>query len=149
MIDPSVLGNYSLFDGLEEEQIQSILPLMEQEDYIAGTDIIVEGTHVGKIRFILEGRAAVVKNGIILMELDEGSVFGEMEVVDIQPAEATVKALATTRVMTLSIDALGEIYEKDLKTYSFILMNLARDISRRLRRMDVWASKESPPMEWN
>jgi len=149
MIDPSVLGHYSLFDGLEEDQIQSLLPLMEQEDYVAGTDIIVEGTHVGKIRFILEGRVAVVKNGIILLELDEGSVFGEMEVVDIQPAEATVKALATTKVMTLSIDSLGEIYEKDLKTYSFILMNLARDISRRLRRMDLLASKESPPMEWN
>jgi CRP-like cAMP-binding protein len=149
MVDPTVLGNYSLFDGLEEDQIQSILPLMEQEDYVAGTDIIVEGTHVGKIRFILEGRVAVMKNGIVLLELDEGSVFGEMEVVDIQPAEATVKALATTKVMTLSIDALGEIYEKDLKTYSFILMNLARDISRRLRRMDVLAVKESPHMEWN
>jgi CRP-like cAMP-binding protein len=149
MIDSSVLGNYSLFDGLEEDQIQSILPLMEQEDYVAGTDIIVEGTHVGKIRFILEGRVAVVKNGVILMELDEGAVFGEMEVVDIMPAEATVKALAKTSVMTLSIDALGEIYETDLKTYAFILMNLARDISRRLRRMDLLASKESPHMEWN
>jgi CRP-like cAMP-binding protein len=149
MIDSSVLGNYSLFDGLENDQIESILPLMEHEVFGAGTDIIVEGTHVGKIRFILEGKAAVVKNGIILMELDEGAVFGEMEVVDIKPAEATVKALATTRVMTLSIDALGEIYETDLKTYSFILMNLARDISRRLRRMDLLASKESPPMEWN
>jgi len=149
MIDPSVLGNYSLFDGLEEDQIQSILPLMEQEDYIAGTDIIVEGTHVGKIRFILEGRVAVMKNGIILLELEEGTVFGEMEVVDVQPAEATVKALATTKVMTLSIDALGDIYETDLKTYSFILMNLARDISRRLRRMDLLASKESPHMDWN
>jgi CRP-like cAMP-binding protein len=149
MIDSSVLGNYSLFDGLEKEQIESILPLMEQEVFEAGTDIIVEGTHVGKIRFILEGRAAVVKNGFILMELDEGTFFGEMEVVDIQPAEASVKALATTSVMTLSIDALGEIYETDLNTYSFILMNLARDISRRLRRMDLLASKESPPMEWN
>jgi len=149
MIDPSVIGNYSLFDGLEEDQIKNILPLMEQEVYVAGTDIIVEGTHVGKIRFILEGRVAVVKNGIILMELDEGAVFGEMEVVDIQPAEATVKALATTTVMTLSIDALGEVYESDLKTYSFIIMNLARDISRRLRRMDLLASKESPPMDWN
>jgi CRP-like cAMP-binding protein len=149
MIDTSVLGKYSLFDGLEEDQIQSIVPLIEQENYVAGTDIIVEGTHVGKIRFILDGRVAVVKNGVILMELDEGSVFGEMEVVDVQPAEATVKALATTRVMTISIDALGDIYEKDLKTYSFILMNLARDISRRLRRMDLLASKESPPMEWN
>jgi CRP-like cAMP-binding protein len=149
MVDPSVLGNYSLFDGLEGDQIQNILPLMEHEVYEAGTDIIVEGTHVGKIRFILEGRVAVVKNGVVLMELEEGAVFGEMEVVDIQPAEATVKALASTRVMTLSIDALGEIYDTDLKTYSFILMNLARDISRRLRRMDLLASKESPPMEWN
>jgi len=149
MVDPSVLSNYSLFDGLEKDEIESILPLMEHEVYETGTDIIVEGTHVGKIRFILEGKVAVVKNGFILMELDEGAVFGEMEVVDIQPAEASVKALVPTSVMTLSIDALGEIYETDLKTYSFILMNLARDISRKLRRMDLLAAKESPHMEWN
>ncbi|MDR0496618.1 MAG: cyclic nucleotide-binding domain-containing protein [Treponema sp.] len=149
MIGSSDLERYSLFDGLEREQIDKILPLMEHEVFAAGTDIIVEGTHVGKIRFILEGRVAVVKGGLILIELDEGAVFGEMEVVDIEPAEATVKALAATRVMNLSIDALGEIYEKDLKTYSFILMNLARDISRRLRRMDDLAAKESPHMEWN
>jgi CRP-like cAMP-binding protein len=149
MIGSSDLERYSLFDGLEREQIDKILPLMEHEVFAAGTDIIVEGTHVGKIRFILEGRVAVVKGGLILIELDEGAVFGEMEVVDVEPAEATVKALAATRVMTLSIDSLGVIYENDLKTYSFILMNLARDISRRLRRMDDLAAKESPHMEWN
>ena len=149
MINSSVIGQYSLFDGLDRKQIDAILPLMEHEVFDAGADIIVEGTHVGKIRFILEGRVAVVKSGIILNELDEGAVFGEMEVVDIEPAEATIKALAVTRVMTLSIDALGDIFETDLKTYSFILMNLARDISRRLRRMDDLAAKESPHMEWN
>ena len=149
MIDSSVLGQYSLFDGLERKQIEAILPLMEHEVFDAGADIIVEGTHVGKIRFILDGRVAVVKSGIILNELEEGAVFGEMEVVDIEPAEATVKALATTKVMTLSIDALGDIFETDLKTYSFILMNLARDISRRLRRMDDIAANDSPPMDWS
>ena len=149
MVDSSVLGQYSLFDGLDRRQIESILPLMEHEVFEAGTDIIVEGTHVGKIRFIIDGRVAVVKAGIILMELDEGAVFGEMEVVDVEPAEATVKALAATKVMTLSIDALGDIYETDLKIYAYLLMNLARDISRRLRRMDDIAVKESPHMEWN
>ena len=149
MIDSSVLEHYSLFDGLSRGEIDKILPLMEHEVFEAGTDIIVEGTHVGKIRFIVDGRVAVVKNGIILMELEEGAVFGEMEVVDILPAEATVKALSTTRVMTLSIDALGDIFETDLKIYSFLLMNLARDISRRLRRMDDIATTESPPMDWN
>ena len=149
MVDSSVLWKYSLFDGLEQEQIDSILPLMEHEVFEAGTDIIVEGGHNEKIYFMLEGRVAVMKGGVILTELDEGSVFGEMEVVDIEPVEATVKALAATNVMSLSIDALGEIYESDLKTYAFILMNLARDISRRLRRMDLKAANESPAMDWN
>ena len=149
MIDASVFGRYSLFDGLEQDQIESILPLMEQEEFEAGTDIIVEGDRSDRLRFILEGRVAVVKNGIILVELDEGSVFGEMEVLDVEPVEATVKALASTKVMTLTMDALGEIYESDLKTYSFMIMNLARDLSRRLRRMDNRLAKESPAMEWN
>ena len=149
MINSSVLEQYSLFDGLHREEIEKILPLMEHEVFDAGADIIVEGTHVGKIRFIVDGRVAVVKNGIILMELEEGAVFGEMEVVDILPAEATVKALASTTVMTLSIDALGDIFETNLKVYSFLLMNLARDISRRLRRMDDIATTESPHMDWN
>jgi len=149
MVDSSVFGRYSLFDGLEQEQINIILPLMEQEVFEAGTDIIVEGERSDRLRFILEGRVAVLKGGIILMELDEGSVFGEMEVLDVEPVEATVKALASTKVMSLSIDALGEIFETDLKTYSFIIMNLARDLSRRLRRMDNKLVRESPAMDWN
>ena len=149
MITAEVLRKTSLFDGLEQEQIDRILPLMSHEVFEPGTDIIVEGTNSDKLRFILEGHVAVVKNGIILMELGEGSVFGEMEVLDVGPVEATVKALSSTIVMALSTDALGEIYENDLKVYSFILMNLARDMSRRLRRMDARATNVSPLMEWN
>ena len=149
MIDSSVLGRYSLFDGLEKEQIDSILQVMEQEVFEAGTDIIVEGSHSDRLRFILEGRVAVVKGGIILMELNEGDVFGEIEVLDVEPVAATVKTLSPTTVMALSIDALGNIYESDLKVYSFLLTNLARDLSRRLRRMNNKAAQHSPFMEWN
>ena len=140
----SVLSQYSLFNGLEQEQIDSILPLMEHDIFEAGSDIIIEGTYVGKVHFILDGKVAVIKGDIVLMEHGDGAVFGEMEIVDVEPAEATVRAIAPTRVMTLSVDALGDIYETDLKTYSFILMNLARDISRRLRRMDDKAAAKTP-----
>ena len=149
MIDSSVLWQYSLFDGLEQDQIDSILPLVEQEVYEAGDEIVTEGGHTDRLRFILEGRVSVRKGGVILTELGEGAIFGEMEVLDVMPAEATVKAITATRVMTLSIDAFGKIYETDLKTYSFILMNLARDLSRRLRYMDDKAASHSPYMEWN
>ena len=148
-IDSSVIGKYSLFDGLEKEQIEFIIPLMAQEEFEASADIIEEGTRSDKLWLILEGRVAIVKNGLILTEFDEGVVFGEMEVLDVGPAEATVKALAYTRVVSLSIDALGDIYEADLKIYSFLLMNLARDLSRRLRQMDAKAVIHSPHMEWN
>ena len=149
MIDSSVLWQYSLFDGLEQDQIDSILPLLEQEEYQSGDEIVVEGARNDRIRFILEGKVSVRKGGVILTELGEGSIFGEMEVLDVHPTDATVKTLTTTRVMSLSVDALGEIYSTDLKTYSFILMNLARDLSRRLRHMDDKAAKHSPYMEWN
>ena len=149
MIDSSVLSQYSLFDGLDPKQIDSLLPLMEQDVYDAGTEILVEGMRNDKIYFIVDGRVAVIKNGVILAELGEGIFFGEMEVLDILPTEATIKAMSTTRVLTLSIDALGEIYENDLHTYSFIIMNLARDISRRLRRSNSIVAKDSPHMEWN
>ena len=149
MLDPSVLRQCSLFNGLDDEQIESILPLIEEEAFEPGTDIIIEGKKSDKLRVVLKGRVAVVKNGIILVELDEGAVFGEMEVLDVGPVEATVKALASTKVISLSIDALGEIYESDLKTYSFLLMNLARDLSRRLRNMDMKAVNQAPLMDWS
>ena len=149
MLDSSVLVKYSLFNGLEQEQINSILPLMNEESYEAGTDIITQGDRNEKIHFVLEGRVAVKKGVIILTVLEKGSTFGEMEVLDVMPAEATITTLKNTRVLTLSIDALAEIYESDLKIYSFLLMNLARDLSRRLRRMDVKMAGNSPHMEWN
>ena len=149
MIDSSVLFRYSLFDGLEQEQINGIMPYMQQECYEAGDDVISEGGQNCRICFILEGRVAAVKNGIILEEIGEGCFFGEMEVLDVMPSAATIKALATTRVMVLSIDALGDIYDNDLKTYSFIIMNLAKDLSRRLRRLNKMLTNESPMMDWS
>ena len=149
MIEPADLGKCSLFDGLEKEQIERILPLMEHDVYEAGTDIIVEGSASNRLRVILEGHVAVVKHGMILTELGEGDVVGEMEVLDVGPVEATVKTITPTSVLVLSVDALGEIYENDLEIYAFLLMNLARDLSRRLRRMDSNAASHSPYMEWN
>ena len=149
MIDTSVLGQYTFFDGLEQDQINKVIPLMQEMDFEAGTDIIVEGKYNDKLHFILDGRVAVLKHGIILMKLGKGDVFGELEVLDVDPVEATVKTLAATKVMTLSIDALGEIFEKDLKIYSFLLTNLARDVCRRLRYMDNRLTSDAHFTEWS
>jgi CRP-like cAMP-binding protein len=136
MVNPQTLQKYSLFGGLLEEQIEKIIPLMEQEDYPPGTDIMTEGNPSDRIRFIIEGRVAVMKEGVVLNELDEGNNFGEMEVLDVMPAEATIRSMSAVKVFSISNKALREIYKIDVKCFSLIIMNLARELSRRLRIAD-------------
>jgi CRP-like cAMP-binding protein len=149
MIESSALQHYSLFGGLLKEQIDAIIPLMEQETYQQGDAIITEGAPNDKIRFIIEGSAAVLKQGLTLFYFKEGDTFGEMEVLDVMPSAATIKALAPTTVMSISNRNLRQIYKNDIKAFALIIMNLARDISRRLRNMDEKVTQESPHMEWN
>ena len=66
----------------------------------------------------------------------EGDVFGEMELIDVQPCAASVRALKHTKALTLSNKGLYQISQYDLKVFSLMIMNLARDISRRLRKAD-------------
>jgi CRP-like cAMP-binding protein len=142
MIESQALQRYSLFGGLLAEQIDLIRPFMEKESYEAGDAIIVEGTPNDRIRFILDGRVEVLKEEVKLYEFGEGDAFGEMEVLDVMPSAATIRALSPARVMSISNRALREIYRADIKVFAILIMNLARDISRRLRKMD---EKAAPP----
>ncbi|MDR1211099.1 MAG: cyclic nucleotide-binding domain-containing protein [Spirochaetaceae bacterium] len=140
MIEARTLQRYSLFGGLLAEQIDLIRPFMERESFQAGDDIIVEGTPNDRIRFILDGRVEVLKEKIKLYEFGEGDVFGEMEVLDVMPSAATIRVLSPASVMSISNRALREIYRADIKVFAILIMNLARDISRRLRKMDEKAA---------
>ncbi|MDR2729459.1 MAG: cyclic nucleotide-binding domain-containing protein [Treponema sp.] len=136
MVHPRTLQKYSLFGGLTEEQIESILPLMEQEHFDPEYKVISEGTPNDKICFIIEGTVSVIKGEVILTRLGEGEEFGEMEVLDVMPSVATIQALTPVTVISISNKILREIYKIDIKIFSLMVMNLARDLSRRLRKAD-------------
>jgi CRP-like cAMP-binding protein len=144
MVEPEKLQKYSLFGGLLPDQIKRILPHMIDESYNTGDIIIVENTPNDRIRFIVEGRVAVIKNEKTLCEVGEGNTFGEMEVLDVMPSVATIKAIVHTRAISISNRELREIYKSDVQSFSLIVMNLARDLSRRLRFMDERAVEEPP-----
>jgi len=133
MVDAKMLQRYSMFGGLLEDQIDVIIPMMEKNNYACGDVIIVEGTPNDKVFFIIEGKVSIVKEGKVLYEMTQGDTFGEMEVLDVMPCTATVRADTDVAVMSISNKSLREIYKNDIKSYSLLIMNLARDISRRLR----------------
>jgi len=136
MLQPSALQKYALFGGLMEEQIETLLPFMTEEKFETDDFIIIEGKSNDKIYFIIEGQASVLKKDIILTRFCEGEAFGEMEVLDVMPAAASIKALSPVTVMTISNKSLREIYKKDITIFTLVLMNLARELVRRLRKMD-------------
>jgi len=134
MVKPETLQKYSLFGGLLEEQIQAIIPLMTEEQYKSDDYIIKEGNTNDKIYFIIEGQVSVLKKDVTITHFGEGEAFGEMEVLDVMPATASIKAISPVTVISISNKTLREIYKIDIKIFALMLMNLARDLCRRLRK---------------
>jgi len=141
MIDIASLQQYSLFGGMLPEQIEKIQPLLIQSSYSSGEIVLKEGAQNDRIYFILDGRVEVTKGDCVLSELGEGDAFGEMELLDVLPSAATIRALSPLRVAAISNHAVHQIYCMDPKVFALMIMNLARDLSRRLRRMDEIAAE--------
>jgi CRP-like cAMP-binding protein len=136
VIEASKFKDYSLFGGLVPEEIEAIRPLLGTAAYAAGDTIMREGEPNDRIHFILEGSVEVLKDGVQLACLGEGDTFGEMEFLDVMPAAATIRSLSAATVATISNHALHELSKASMRAFAMVVMNLARDLSRRLRRMD-------------
>ncbi|HOX33197.1 MAG TPA: cyclic nucleotide-binding domain-containing protein [Spirochaetales bacterium] len=136
MVDTAALQKYSLFGGLLPEEVERIRPLLGHEEHAPGELVMREGEPNDRIYFIVEGRVEVSRRGVVLVELGEGETFGEMELLDVMPSAATVKVLAPLSVATITNRAVHEIFRLEPRSFALIMMNLARDLSRRLRRMD-------------
>jgi len=65
-------------------------------------------------------------------------------VLDVMPAAASIKSITSVKAMSMSNKALRDIYKIDVKIFSLMIMNLARDLSRRLRKMDEKLASVTP-----
>jgi CRP/FNR family transcriptional regulator, cyclic AMP receptor protein len=140
MVDTASLQKYSLFGALQPEEIERLKPFMQAATAAAGETIIAEGQPNDRIYFLLEGRVRVSKAGHPLVEIGEGETFGEMELLDVMPSVATIEALSPCNFVTISCRGIHGIFHLDARIFGIIIMNLARDLSRRLRHMDEKAT---------
>jgi len=134
---------HSLFGGVTEEAFDRIRPLVRTIQYNPGDTIMNEGAVNDRIHLIVRGNVEIVKASNShpnhprrITTMGEGETFGEMELIDIQPCAATVRAMEPTTTLSLSNRDLYSISKDDMKTYALLIMNLAREISRRLRATD-------------
>jgi CRP-like cAMP-binding protein len=68
-----------------------------------------------------------------LRHLGPGDCFGEMALIDMSPRSASVIALEDCSALRLTNADLHRVYQADLEQFALIQMNIARELSRRLR----------------
>ncbi|GAK49518.1 hypothetical protein U14_00740 [Candidatus Moduliflexus flocculans] len=136
----SMLQNMPIFGGIREDILEFILKTAEMITISAGEYFFHEHD-AGNSLFVLEqGRAAVTKlwknREYVLTELHDGDCFGEMALIDLGPRTASVVALNVCTAIKLSCGTIFGIYKKDIEQFTMIQMNMGREVSRRLRKMD-------------
>ena len=140
-VSPAELRPIGLFGALSDDVLAHLASTLSVQRPESGEVVFREGDDANAMYVVVGGEMEVLKRSKRGTEsrvalLGPGDWFGEMSIVDIQPRSATVRALAPSRLLRISAADLDALYRYDLRSYSLIVLNLARELSRRLRVAD-------------
>jgi CRP-like cAMP-binding protein len=135
-----LLQRMPIFGALAQETLKFLVGRTRAVELAPGECCCREGGAADRM-FVLEaGRVEIVRSWqareLRLCELGAGDCFGEMALLDLGPRSATVRALEPTRAIEIAAADLFALFERDPVQFALIQMNLAREMSRRLRATD-------------
>jgi CRP-like cAMP-binding protein len=142
MLEPEALRKISLFGALSLAEIELVRGLLEERKYEPGALLVQEATP-GRELYVLEsGACEVLKRNtegrdVKIAELGAGAVFGEMALIGILPRSATVRARTAVTALVLPYSKVTALSKDHLQTFTILIMNLARDVCRRLYQADA------------
>ncbi len=135
-----ILDKIAIFGGLNKKQLSSIFKLLKKVTYESDEIVFNQGDtpsciyiiQTGKVKLYVESDGAKLE----LIEFDVGDCFGESSLIGIEAHTANAIAIERTDLIILSGQALLSLYNCDPQTYGLIILNIARETSRRLHRAD-------------
>ncbi|OPY75584.1 MAG: transcriptional activator FtrB [Syntrophorhabdus sp. PtaU1.Bin153] len=136
----AILSRISVWGGFTEEQQAKIYRRLEVGIYKKGEYIFRKGdqpTHIyivksGKIDLLASDRDVTVQKETV----EAGGCFGIASLMAMQPQMVTAVATEDSEVMVLSRQALLELRYEDIELFALLMMNIAREIARRLKSAD-------------
>jgi len=135
-----ILGKMSIFAGLSGKQLDTLLRLLTKVSYKAGEAVFEQGQQPSHIYIVESGKIKLVMwendTPLELIVFEEGNCFGEASVIGIQPHKGTAIAMADTDLIVLSRNTLLSIYKSDKELFSILILNIAREVCRRLHASD-------------
>ena len=138
----AAVSSSQLFDMLSSAELSHLAELAEQRDYRAGDLVFEEGELGDCLYVILEGEVEVVRRDgggtpRALQVLGAPDFFGEMSVIDKEYRSATVRARTPARLMRLTTRHLATFRQTYRDGFTFVVVNIARSLSARLREANA------------
>jgi len=135
-----ILSKISIFGGITEELRSEVFKRLEIGFYKKGEFIFRTGDEPTHIYIVKTGGVDlhIAAEKVILhkKELGIGECFGEASLMSMHPHTASAVATEDTEIIVLSRHALNQLRHENPALFSLLLMNIARELARRLKTTD-------------
>jgi CRP-like cAMP-binding protein len=141
-VTAATLREIGLFGALSDEVLHRLTSTLKTRRITPGDTVFREDdAYAREMYVLLEGEMEVTKRSrrgrdLRVAFLGPNDCFGEMSMIDLQARSATVRAVSPSRLLIITSEDMDALYRSDLKSYTLIVLNIARDLSRRLRVTD-------------
>ena len=139
------LGNSKLALELDTQQKQTLADVMEMRDFAQGDVLVEEGRSDDHLYVLVSGAIGIVKgmgseSEATLNTVRPGEVVGELSFLDGATRYASLVALADSRVLSLSREALESLLQDNPVLVYRVMRSIVRivhDIQRQLSMQTV------------
>ena len=132
------LESVGLFSRCTARERRTIARHVQTASFPSGTDLVIEGEPGDALFVILEGTAAVLRDGAEVAEVGEDSYFGELAILDGEPRSATVVAETDVRVAVIGIRMFRTLLREFSDLAEQLLIGLAGEL-REARKVQEHA----------
>jgi len=129
------MARVDLFSELTELERDSLKDVATLRRGKSGEQIIQQGKTLDKMFILLEGRAEVRVNHMVVVTHPGQTLVGEIEFLDTLPASADVFLLEETDLIELNYKALTHLMEKQPRLGYLIMRKIAQITALRLRNI--------------
>src|SRR5581483_10563519 len=130
----------AIFGGTTEQQQQGIITRLQHGFVSKGTEIFRKGEAASHIYIIASGGVDLIipdsEAPIVKKKISVGECFGHVALISMQPHTVSAIASEETEMIVLSKRALIDLKHEDLELFALLVLNIARELARRLRFTD-------------
>lgn len=144
------LADVAILGGLMGPSLAVVLGCLEEQAFPAGAPIFRQGEPARALYIVEQGEIELVHrrrmaSGERLLRVAScGGSFGEESLLDLQPRWLTARARTGTRLRALRYADLLRVQTADPHAFTLLIMNIAREVSRRLRQANQLIVQAGP-----